>query len=33
VLRINNLFNTSTIYWPDFPAPGRTYEVQYRLRF
>jgi hypothetical protein len=33
VVRINNLFNTSTIYWPGFPAPGRTYEVEYRIRF
>jgi outer membrane receptor protein involved in Fe transport len=33
VLRVNNLFNTGTIYWPGFPAPGRTYELQYRARF
>jgi outer membrane receptor protein involved in Fe transport len=33
VLRVNNLFNTETIYWPEFPAPGRTVELQYRVRF
>jgi tetratricopeptide (TPR) repeat protein len=32
-LDIDNLFNTGTIYWPGFPAPGRSYRVQYRVRF
>jgi tetratricopeptide (TPR) repeat protein len=32
-VRIDNLFNTRTLYWPDFPAPGRTVELQYRVRF
>jgi hypothetical protein len=33
VLRVDNLFNTKTIYWNDFPAVGRTYGVEYRWRF
>jgi outer membrane receptor protein involved in Fe transport len=32
-LDIDNLFNTGTLYWPGFPAPGRSYRVQYRVRF
>jgi hypothetical protein len=30
---VGNLFNTGTIYWPGFPAPGRTYRLQYSVRF
>jgi outer membrane receptor protein involved in Fe transport len=33
VFQINNLLNTGTLYWPGFPAPGRTYLVQYHVRF
>lgn len=32
-VRLDNVFNTRTLYWPEFPAPGRTVEVQYRVRF
>jgi hypothetical protein len=32
-LTINNLFNVPTIYWPGFPAPGRTIRLQYHQRF
>jgi tetratricopeptide (TPR) repeat protein len=33
VFRINNLLNTGTVYWPGFPRPGRTFQLQYRWRF
>lgn len=33
VLQINNAFNTKTIYWPGYPAPGRTFGLAYRVRF
>jgi tetratricopeptide (TPR) repeat protein len=33
VVRINNLFNTSVLFAPGFPAVGRTYQVTYRYRF
>jgi outer membrane receptor protein involved in Fe transport len=33
LFRINNVFNTTTIYWPGFPRPGRTYQLQYFIRF
>ena len=32
-VHVDNVFNTGTIYWPGFPAPGRSYRVQYRVRF
>jgi tetratricopeptide (TPR) repeat protein len=33
VFRINNLFDTETIHWPGFPAPGRSYQLEYHIRF
>jgi outer membrane receptor protein involved in Fe transport len=33
VLFIDNVLNTRTLYWPGFPAPGRTYSLQYLTRF
>jgi tetratricopeptide (TPR) repeat protein len=33
VLRVNNLFNAETLYWPGYPAPGRSVELEYRVRF
>jgi tetratricopeptide (TPR) repeat protein len=33
VFHISNLLNTGTLYWSGFPAPGRTYLLQYFFRF
>jgi hypothetical protein len=33
VFRIDNLLDTDTLYWPGFPAPGRTYQFLYHVRF
>ena len=33
VFSIGNLFNAPTIYWLDFPAVGRTYRLDYAIRF
>jgi Tfp pilus assembly protein PilF len=33
VVSVNNVFDTDLIFWNGFPAPGRTFRVEYFIRF